>query len=153
MSTDDASRLDIHDLVRILNENVGTAAVQAMTGTKDRGQPIRWARPDGPEPRPEAVKQLRLGYRVWRLLEQAEGCDVALAWLVGANPRLGEGTPVSAIRKLKSAEVIGAALAYIDGSPAVWSLAARAGAHQCHWLCAGQGPAHEEIIHDVRRFP
>ncbi|HLS73628.1 hypothetical protein MF406_09705 [Georgenia sp. TF02-10] len=76
------------------------------------------ARPDGPEPRLKTVNQLRLGYRVWHLMAQAEGPDVALTWLVGANPRLGETTPVSAVRDLKSAEVIGAALAFIDGSPA-----------------------------------
>ncbi|UNX55230.1 hypothetical protein MF406_02820 [Georgenia sp. TF02-10] len=114
----DATRLDIHDLVRILNENVGTTVVQAMTGAKDRGQPAAWARADGPEPRLKTVNQLRLGYRVWHLMAQAEGRNVALAWLVGANPRLGETTPVSAVRDLKSAEVIGAALAFIDGSPA-----------------------------------
>lgn len=114
----DATRLDIHDLARILNESVGTTVVQAMTGTKDRGQPARWARPDGPEPRLKTVNQLRLGYRVWHLLAQEEGPDIALAWLVGANPRLGERTPVTAVRDLKSAEVVGAALAFIDGSPA-----------------------------------
>lgn len=114
----DATRLEIHDLVRVLNQNVGTTVVQAMTGTKDRGQPTRWARPDGPQPRMTTVDQLRLGYRVWHLLTQAEGHDVALAWLVGSNPRLDESTPVSAVRDLKSAEVIGAALAFIDGSPA-----------------------------------
>ncbi|GAA4424032.1 hypothetical protein GCM10023169_20370 [Georgenia halophila] len=114
----DATRLDIHDLVRVLNENVGTTVVQAMTGTKDRGQPARWARPDGPEPRLRTVNQLRLGYRVWHMLEQAEGPNVALAWLVGANPRLDENTPVSAVRELRSADVMGAALAFIDGSPA-----------------------------------
>lgn len=114
----DATRLDIHDLVRTLNEHVGTTVVQAMTGTKDRGQPARWAQSDGPQPRMSTVEQLRLGYRVWDLLAQAEGYDVALAWLVGSNPRLGETTPVSAVRDLKSAKVVGAALAFIDGSPA-----------------------------------
>ncbi len=114
----DATRMDVHDLVRILNESVGTTVVQAMTGTKDRGQPARWARPDGPEPRLKTVNQLRLGYRVWHLLSQEEGPDVALAWLVGSNPRLREATPVTAVRDLKSAEVVGAALAFIDGSPA-----------------------------------
>ena len=113
----DATRLDIHDLVRELNANVGTVVVQAMTGVKDRGQPARWARPDGARPRLRTVNQLRLGYRVWRLLEQAEGRDVALAWLVGANPRLGEQSPVTAIRELRSAQVMGAALAFVDGSP------------------------------------
>ncbi|WP_256829570.1 hypothetical protein [Ornithinimicrobium faecis] len=66
----------------------------------------------------KTVNQLRLGYRVWHLLSQEEGPDVALAWLVGSNPRLGEATPVTAVRDLKSAEVVGAALAFIDGSPA-----------------------------------
>lgn len=113
----DATRLDIHDLVRELNDNVGTVVVQAITGVKDRGQPGRWARPDGAEPRHASSQQLRLGYRVWRMLEEAEGRDVALAWLVGANPRLDEQTPVTAIRELRSAEVVGAALAFIDGSP------------------------------------
>lgn len=113
----DATRLDIHDLVRELNANVGTAVVQAMTGVKDRGQPARWARPDGTEPRLNTVNQLRLGYRVWRLLEQAEGRDVALSWLVGANPRLDEQSPVTAIRELRTAEVTGAALAFVDGAP------------------------------------
>lgn len=114
----DATRRNIHDLVRILNEHVGTVVVQAMTGTKERGQPARWAKPDGPEPRLKTTNQLRLGYRVWRMLEQAEGPDVALAWLVGSNPRFDERTPVSAIRDLQSAEVVGAAQAFIDGSPA-----------------------------------
>lgn len=88
----------------------------ALTGVRDRGQPGRWARPDGAEPRHASSQQLRLGYRVWRMLEQTEGRDVALAWLVGANPRLDEQTPVTAIRELRSAEVVGAALAFIDGS-------------------------------------
>lgn len=61
----------------------------------------------------------RLGHRVSHLREQEEGRDVALAWLVGANPRLGETVPVSAVRDLKRAEVIGAALAFIGGSAAV----------------------------------
>jgi hypothetical protein len=113
----DATRLDIHDLVRLLNENVGSVVVQAMTGVKDRGQPARWACGDA-EPRMQATNQLRLSYRVWHLLEQAEGRDTARAWLVGANPRLGEQTPVTAIRELRSADIIGAALAFIDGTPA-----------------------------------
>ncbi len=113
----DATRLEIADLVRLLNESLGSVVVQAMTGTKDRGQPARWARGEA-EPRLRTTNQLRLGYRVWRLLEQAEGRDIALAWIMGSNPRLDEQTPVTAIRELRSADVVGAALAFIDGSPA-----------------------------------
>jgi hypothetical protein len=71
---------------------------------------------DGPDPQQVAVERLRLGYRVWRILEQHEGRAVALAWLTGANPRLDEGTPITAIRELRAREVIGAVLAFIDGS-------------------------------------
>ena len=113
----DAMRRDIHELVRELNGALGTVVVQAITGVKDRGQPARWARPDGATPRHSSTDQLRLAYRVWRMLEQNEGRDVALAWLVGANPRLGEQTPVTAIRELRTSDVVGAAQAFIDGSP------------------------------------
>lgn len=110
----EAIRLDIHELVGILNRSLGTTVVQAMTGTKDRSQPAKWASPGGPKPRMTTANQLRLGYRVWRLLAQEEGADVALSWLVGPNPRLKEATPVSVVRDLKSAEVVGAAMAFID---------------------------------------
>lgn len=108
---------DVHDLVRDLNDGLGTAVVQAITGVKDRGQPARWARPDGPEPAQASIDRLRLAGRVWRMLEQAEGRDVALAWMVGANHRLDEATPVTAIREMRTSEVVGAAQAFIDGSP------------------------------------
>jgi hypothetical protein len=63
--------------------------VQTMAGVKDRTSPFRWAKPDNPEPRPEVESHPRLGHRVWKTLELAEGKHVALAWLMGANPRLG----------------------------------------------------------------
>lgn len=42
--------MNIHDLVRELNANLGTTVVQTMAGVKDRTSPFRWAKPDGPEP-------------------------------------------------------------------------------------------------------
>ncbi len=112
----DATRMNIHDLVRELNENVGATVVQTMAGVKDRTSPFKWAKPDGPEPRPEVVARLRLGYRVWRTLEMTEGNNVALAWLMGANPRLDEELPVLFIQQQRTREVIGAAEAFADDS-------------------------------------
>ena len=63
-----------------------------MAGVEDRTSPFRWAKPDGPEPRPEVESRLRLGHRVWKTLVLAEGKHVDLAWLMGANPPLGRGT-------------------------------------------------------------
>ena len=110
----DASRMNIHDLVRELNQNVGATVVQTMAGVKDRTSPYSWAKPDGPDPRPVKEARLRLGYRVWKTLEMAEGKHVALAWLMGANPRLDEELPVLCIQQQKVREVIGAAEAFVD---------------------------------------
>ncbi|PYI69833.1 hypothetical protein CVV68_01635 [Arthrobacter livingstonensis] len=112
----DATRMNIHDLVRELNGNVGASVVQTMAGVKDRTSPFKWAKPDGPEPRPEVEARLRLGYRVWRTLEMVEGKHVALAWLMGANPRLGEELPVLCIQQQRSRAVIGAAEAFVNDS-------------------------------------
>jgi hypothetical protein len=110
----DSIRMDIHDLVRELNEKVGATVVQTMAGVKDRTSPYKWARPDGPEPRSDVEARLRLGYRVWRTLERAEGKHIALAWLLGANPRLDEELPVLYIQQQLSREVLGAAEAFVS---------------------------------------
>lgn len=110
----EATRMNIHDLVRELNESVGATVVQTMAGVKDRTSPFKWAKPDGPEPRPEVDARLRLGYRVWRTLEMAEGKQVALAWLMGANPHLDEELPVLYVQQERTRDVIGAAEAFVN---------------------------------------
>ncbi|MCW2132369.1 hypothetical protein B0G38_001532 [Arthrobacter sp. VKM Ac-2550] len=81
---------------------------------KDRSSPYKWAKAGVPEPRPEIEARLRLGYRVWKTLEAAEGKHVALAWLMGSNPRLEGHLPVLYIQKQRSREVLGAAEAFIN---------------------------------------
>lgn len=110
----EAMRLDIHDLVRKLLDNVGPAVVQGMTGIKDRTMPSRWAKPGGPTPQTITQQRLRLGYQVWRTVEAVEGRDVALAFLLGANPRLGDDLPLNGVHDLRHAEVLGAAGAFVD---------------------------------------
>jgi hypothetical protein len=109
--------MDIHEIARELVDGVGSTVVQSITGVKDRGAPAQWAKPAGPEPRPEAQQRLRLAHRVWRTLRATESPDVALAWMVGSNPRLGESTPVTFIRELRSDEVLGAAEAFVNIVP------------------------------------
>lgn len=110
----DTARLDIHDLVRTLNEAVGPTVVQTIAGVKDRSMPATWAKPDGPVPRATAQQRLRLGYRVWKTLELAEGASVALAWLMGPNPYLNEDVPLLHIHDLNARAVLSAAEAFID---------------------------------------
>lgn len=109
----DTTRMDIHELVRILNENVGATVVQTMAAAKDRTMPSRWAK-GGTTPQRDTQARLRLGYRVWKTVESTEGPDVALAWLMGANPRLDEELPVLFISELKTREVLGAAEAFVN---------------------------------------
>lgn len=113
-----AMRKDLPDLVAELLDSLGPTVVQAMTGVRDRSVPTRWARPDGPTPRKLSQQQVRLGFRVWLMLRDAEGPQVAAAWMIGANPRLGEDTPITAIREMRSAHVVGAAQAFIDDTAA-----------------------------------
>lgn len=111
----DTTRMDFHALVKELNENVGATVVQTMAGVKDRTSPYKWAKPDGPMPdRPEVEARVRLGYRVWRTLSQSEGTGVALAWLMGSNPRLEEELPVLYIQRQLGREVLGAAEAFVS---------------------------------------
>lgn len=107
-------RLDIHVLVQRLLDNVGPAVIQGMTATKDRTMPSRWAKPDGPTPQITTQQRLRLGYQVWRTIESAEGPDVALAFLLGANPLLSDDLPLNAVHDLRHADVLGAAQAFVD---------------------------------------
>lgn len=110
----ETARMDFHQLVRILNENVGAAVVQTMAGVKDRTAPYRWAKHDGGEPAREIIARLQLGFRVWRTLESTEGPDVALSWLMGANPMLGEELPLLYIQQSRAKEVLGAAEAFVN---------------------------------------
>lgn len=110
----DVTRMKIQDVVRVLNENVGPTIVQTIAGTKDRGAPSRWARGDG-APRAEAQQRLRHGYQVWWTIAKVDGPSVALAWLMGANPRLDYDIPLQLVVDGRIKEVLGAAQAFVEG--------------------------------------
>ncbi|MET4225580.1 hypothetical protein [Oerskovia enterophila] len=112
----DVIRMEVPDLVQVLIDNLGASVVAAMSGAGSRSLPKKWT--EGTQPGPEKLERLRLGYRTWRILYDAEGKHVALAWVMGSNPRLGEVTPVTCIRELRTAEVLGAAEAFVSDVPA-----------------------------------
>lgn len=91
-----------------LLSNLGAVVVQAMTGTKDQAEVESWETDGVPE---SARAQIALADRVLDIMLPAEGPNVTFAWMVGANSRLGDTTPVTAIRELNY-DVIGAALAF-----------------------------------------
>jgi hypothetical protein len=105
---------DPHEIVRQLNEALGSTLVAALAGATNRNQPHDWARPQGPEPGREAWNRVQFAHQIWIALESEEGREVARRWFIGANPLLHEFTPVIAIREDHLAEVRGAAQAFID---------------------------------------
>jgi hypothetical protein len=108
------ARLGIREIVRQLNTALGPTLVAALAGAKDPKISHRWARTDGPEPRDEAQARLILGHRAWQAVAEVEGEHVARLWFVGANPHLGEVSPIEAISQNRAAEVMAAARAMIE---------------------------------------
>jgi hypothetical protein len=108
------ARLTIREIVRRLNSALGATLVSVLAGSQDPTISYRWARADGPEPRPEAQARLQLAYRAWTVVSSAEGEHVARLWFVGANPWLDEVSPVEAIKAMRAKKVIAAAAAMAE---------------------------------------
>jgi hypothetical protein len=102
------------DVVRRLNESLGTTLVAALSGVP-RNQPDEWARAEWPSLAPEVWIRAQFANHVWTELEAAEGRDVARRWFIGANPLLDQRAPVVAIREGQHAEVRRAIEAFING--------------------------------------
>lgn len=109
-------RLDIREITRRLNAALGGTLVSVLAGSKDTKSSHKWAKEDGPRPRPEAVKRLAFAYEQWLRVTDAEGEHVARVWFIGANPWLDYDTPINAIREDRLKEVNRAAQALIDDS-------------------------------------
>lgn len=107
---------DSRALVRRLTQVLGPTLVSPLAGaTNTRGATTR-VTPEGPNPNTEAIKRLRCAEAAWRALSEAESDDVARAWFVGGNPRLGEDTPVTAIREGRFTEVVNAVRSFVHDS-------------------------------------
>jgi hypothetical protein len=108
------ARLGIREIVRQLNSSLGATLVAALAGSRDPKISYKWARTDGPEPKPEAQARLQLAHRAWTAVSSVEGEHVARLWFIGANPWLGEVSPIQAISELRSKEVMDAAVAMTE---------------------------------------
>lgn len=110
------ARLGIREVVRQLNSALGATLVAALAGSKDPRISYKWARENGPEPKPAAVQRLLLAHRAWIAVSTNEGEHVARLWFIGANPWLEEVSPIEAIANMESKKVMAAAQAMIDDS-------------------------------------
>lgn len=106
--------MDMHQIARELNAALGLTLVAALAGTKDRKQPIRWARP-GAEPSPQYVARLKFAHEEWTRLVACETEHIASSWFIGGNPRLNEDTPLTAILEDRRVEVAAAVTSFLEG--------------------------------------
>lgn len=105
---------DIREITRQLNSALGPTLVAVRGRVTARDLPGRWARADGPLPAPEAQERLQLAHRAWRMVSSSESDDTARLWFIGANPWLGDISPVEAISRLRTCEVMTAATAMVE---------------------------------------
>ena len=111
--------MDIHEVARDLVEGLGSTLVAALTGSKDRKLPNKWAKPEGPEPSVDFKRRLLLAHRIWTQIENSDGAHVARQWFIGGNPSLKEDTPLTAIREDRDFEVANAAEIFVTDQPDV----------------------------------
>lgn len=111
---EDTTRQNIHETAAQLVGHLGMTAVSFLAGAKDSKQAARWARADGPEPRPESARRLMVAHRMWGALSAAEDDYVARNWFIGSNPRLGEKSPLEALHAGDLEGAAWAAKAFID---------------------------------------
>ena len=110
------TRLDDHEVVRRLVNHLGATAVAVLAGSKDAKAPYRWMKTTTPTA--SASERLQTAHRVWQMLADGENSRTARAWFVGANPLLGEQSPLLVLREGRCEEVLKAATAFLDGT---WS--------------------------------
>lgn len=112
----EAITLDVREVTRRLNASLGGTLVSTLARASDTKTSHRWAKGDGPQPRPEAAKRLIFAYEQWQKIAGAETEHVARLWFIGANPWLEYDTPINAIREGRLKDVADASQALIDDS-------------------------------------
>lgn len=56
--------------------------------------------------------RIAFAWKIFQMIEAVDGADVARAWIIGANPMLGDESVVSAIREQRFKDVEAAATNY-----------------------------------------
>lgn len=111
--------LTIQAVIRSLTDSLGPGLMGEMCGMEGAVPLKKWlVKP----PTMEEEVKLRLGYEAFRIIRNAEGADIARAWMVGMNPHLenhsacrhSDGNPITEIGLGYGDEVLAAARAYVE---------------------------------------
>ena len=108
---EDAVTLAITEVVKRLQDALGTKLVAYLASVSDPKAVGDWARGTRP-PRRGAEERLRTALHAYRLLEEADSVHVARAWFIGLNPQLDDEAPASALREGRQKDVLIAARSF-----------------------------------------
>lgn len=92
----DSVQPDLETLLTYLRSRLGPILIGAMCGTEGPAPLDLWlTRP----PDIETEGKLRIGYDATKAICEREGAPLARAWLMGMNPQLDNGNPLTEIGK------------------------------------------------------
>jgi hypothetical protein len=101
---------EIQAVIRSLTDWLGPRLMGEMCGMVGSVPLKKWlVKP----PNVEEEGKLRTGYAAFRLIRNAEGVDIARAWMVGMNPHLDDRNPLTEIGLGHGRDVMMAARAYL----------------------------------------
>lgn len=109
----DTAEPDIHLVAQDLLDTLGPTLAAALSGTRDRTLPREWALESGPRPSPAEARRLRLARETFFRISDVEGADVARAWFILGNKRLGT-TPLTGIREDRHDDLAAAVDDFLD---------------------------------------
>ncbi|MDQ6837584.1 MAG: XRE family transcriptional regulator [Actinomycetota bacterium] len=104
-------RLEIHDVVKVLQEILGTRLVGHLAGSKDPKAVSDWIE-GSRAPRAAAESRLRTALQAVQVLQAVESEHVVQAWFIGQNPQLDDDAPATALSADRLKDVLGAARAF-----------------------------------------
>ena len=111
----ETSHIDVPGIVRRLNAFLGATVVSAMAGAQHPETSYGWQKEGGTVPSEAFQARILLAHRAWTVVSDVDGELVARQWFFGANPWLGEISPVEAIRRDRFKAVMDAAEAMSSG--------------------------------------
>lgn len=91
-------RLTAPEIVCGLRELLGAKLVAYVGSACDTATVRQWAAGEAAPP-VDTLKRLRITYAIVGLLVERDSAAVAQAWLLGANPRLNDVSPVRLLRE------------------------------------------------------
>ncbi|WP_329167279.1 XRE family transcriptional regulator (plasmid) [Streptomyces sp. NBC_01717] len=110
----DTAQQAIADIARFLQDNFSQRVTAYVAGIEDAKQVGKWCKAQN-APRFDSEVRLRTAYQIFRIIEGAENCHTARAWMIGMNPQLEDDSPLQAIAEDRFKDVMAAARSYLQG--------------------------------------